>query len=222
MIPLDKTKSPQLDKVHAGKVRDSFRLSPSERLVVVTDGDAGTDQTAVVATAISCKLCAAGFYASGNTCVAAVGSAVANCAVYASATLCSICSNGFYYNSAANTCVAVTAAIANCVRYSAAATCAECAAGFFLANNSCAKVVALVDGCDAYDQNKQCLMCVPGKLLTNQTCAALPANATANCSQFYANNSCAACNSGFFPDSNNVCQSVGGLISNCSAYSAPF
>ena len=37
MIPLDKTKSPQLDKVHAGKVRDSFRLSPSERLVVVTD-----------------------------------------------------------------------------------------------------------------------------------------------------------------------------------------
>jgi len=37
MTVLDKVKSPQLEKLHQGKVRDSFRLDDGTRLIVVTD-----------------------------------------------------------------------------------------------------------------------------------------------------------------------------------------
>lgn len=180
------------------------------------------DQTAVVATAISCKLCAAGFYASGNTCVAAVGSAVANCAVYASATLCSICSNGFYYNSAANTCVAVTAAIANCVRYSAAATCAECASGFYLASNACVALAVSVPNCLSFASATTCLLCNAGFFLNNGACAAITAQ-IANCAVYATATTCRYCQNGLAVSADGTqCVSQGAIISvaNCYAFDA--
>ena len=169
-------------------------------------------------TADLCTTCTTGSFLStdGKDCIN-FPKGIYQCNQYSGATTCTQCNTGYYLSN--NACVTATN-INNCMTYSSKDSCSACKSGFFLSNpTTCSPATAT--NCLTYSSITACASCAVGRGLqttngvTSCVLVTLTQCATATTIAPF---SCLVCNSGYFPDANGVCMSVGQTISNCLVY----